>query len=412
MNGSRNAVTRDKFPLTAQTSYWVFLRTDIDGFYLKLMSPNVSSPDFFEELRDWSSWKHLILQKYLRVWVSMLGSRHKELAFVDAFAGAGQYEGDIDGSPLLAAKWNDHPLLAGKGIMVVYACEVDRDSFHQLEQNLTPWSNRQPPAARVYNATFERVMLDIMEITRRIPTFFFIDPCGTKDITFPKLSPLLEQADRVATEILIRIDPNMLSRIVGQILNPDTNPQTSARFRSLALALNLNVGAIEANGDQPGMVELLRQYAEPFRERYRYVQLIPIRASYFAAVKYYLLHATNSPDGCSKINDILSTTEDVLFEKTLLDDAGDQGFLIQPERMPRLTVRHAKSRVVAFLTRKGLSSFVEVCADLACELGPDLREKHHKQAVKELVEEGKVLRGDSGELKRLTTLRVPTLLER
>jgi three-Cys-motif partner protein len=375
--------------------------------------PNLSSSEFHSELKDWGYWKHEILNKYMHVWVSKLAWRRKELAFVDAFAGVGHYEDNSDGSPVIAAKWNSHKLLEEKRL-IVYACEADPDSAIALASNMAPWTSMDPPRAVVYDSSFEDAMPEIMELTKTVPTLFFIDPCGTKDITIPKLRPLLEQEKRGPTEILLRIDPVMLSRFAGWVKAAERDAKkqkTSSKMRELLRQLNVDVDTIAASEEQPWMEDLLGQYLEAFYKRFKYVQLVPIRADYFAAPKYYMVHGTDSPDGCAKVNDVLSTTEDALFEKTATEDAGAQTLLFAPTRTPRVTIRDAKEFVFELLDDNGLTQFVEICAQLAMRFGPDLREKHHKKAVKELLEEKKILRGDSGAITRTTALRLPTRLE-
>lgn len=377
------------------------------------MSPNVSSTQFHNQLKDWGYWKHTILNKYMHVWVSKLAWRRTELAFVDAFAGCGRYEDDSDGSPVIAAKWNDHELLRNKRL-IVHACEPDPDSFAALKDNLARWTSLAPPRGFVYESSFEDAMPEILERTRNVPTLFFIDPCGAKDITAEKLRPILKQRDRAATEILLRIDPGMLSRFAGWVKAAERDAKKqkiSAKMRTLLSQFNIDVDAIAASDDQPEKDELLGQYLGLFDERFEYVQLVPIRAHYFDAPKYYMVHGTDSPDGCAKINDILSTTEDKLFEVTAVEEAAGQAFLFAPTRTPRVTVRDAKDFVVELLSRTGLTTFVEVCAELSKRFGPDLREKDHKKAVKELVSERKVLRGDSGAITRKTPLRLPIPIE-
>jgi len=271
-----------------------------------------------------------------------------------------------------------------------------------------------PPRAFVYESSFEDAMPAILERTRNVPTLFFIDPCGTKDITAEKLRPLLEQRDRAATEILLRIDPGMLSRFAGWVKAAERDAKKqkiSAKMRTLLSQFNIDVDAIAASDDQPEKDELLGQYLGLFNQRFKYVQLVPIRAHYFDAPKYYLVHGTDSPDGCAKVNDILSTTEDELFEVTAVEAAAGQEFLFAPIRTPRVTIRDAKDFVLELLGRNGLTTFVEVCAELSKRFGPDLREKDHKKAVKELVTDQRVLRGDSGAITRKTALRLPIASE-
>lgn len=60
-----------------------------------------------QHLKRVSRIKHVILQKYLPPWAIILGSRHRQLAYFDCFAGPGEYEMEgkpVEGSPLIAVK--------------------------------------------------------------------------------------------------------------------------------------------------------------------------------------------------------------------------------------------------------------------------------------------------------------------
>lgn len=377
------------------------------------MSPNVPSKQFHSDLKEWGRWKHELLQKYLHVWVNKLSFRHKRLGFVDAFAGAGRYGGGEEGSPVIAAKWNDHKVaIDHNATLTIHACEADVTSAVSLKTNLARWMQTSPPRAFVYPVAFEDAMPAILEATKNVPTIFFIDPCGTKDITLPKLKPLLDQKRNKSAplEVLVRVDPVMFTRFAGWLhTDPDDQKKaaTAKKFKKLLTELSIDVEKIESQGCSPGSSELLLEYIQSFSKRFRYVQLIPIRPDYDSAPKYYLVHGTDSPDGAAKINDVLSTTEDSLFSKTTKDRAGDQGLLFEPEREPRVTIAMAKKFALDRVRKRGLLTFVDLCAELAVEFGPDLREKHHRRALKELVTEGRLKRSGKGAYARSTKFEVP-----
>src|SRR5947209_13894128 len=60
-----------------------------------------------QHLKRVSGVKHAILKKYFPSWAKILGSRSSQLAYVDCFAGPGQYEmggKPVEGSPVIAVK--------------------------------------------------------------------------------------------------------------------------------------------------------------------------------------------------------------------------------------------------------------------------------------------------------------------
>lgn len=61
--------------------------------------------EFFERKREWSRWKHRLLQRYLGQFSGIVGSAHPTVYYVDGFAGEGRYKDPPeDGSPVIAAK--------------------------------------------------------------------------------------------------------------------------------------------------------------------------------------------------------------------------------------------------------------------------------------------------------------------
>lgn len=376
---------------------------------------------FFEQRREWSKYKHAILGKYLYVWVSKLSSKYRELAFVDTCAGEGRYDDGAEGSPLIASRMNDQKLLKDKGgRLIVHACESRKKAALRLKAALDSWTSRDPPVAIVYNKAFESVLPELIRATHNMPTLFFIDPYGAGGLTTDTIRPILDDAKRAPTELFLRVDPVLFARFAGWLRKKPRDQRgqrTAASFKRLLnkfvdadhVAEALDLDNKENAFDEPMATALFEEYLTMFYDRFKYVQLIPIRPDYFAAPKYYMVHATDSPDGAAKINDAASTTLDTLFTTTLerrsaKKSPGQTDLFGAPQREPRVTIAHAKAHVLKVLGDEQEHPFVNVCADLAMEFGPDLREKHHKKAIKELLAEEAIRRVGEGEFKRSTTL--------
>src|SRR5215831_11307744 len=61
--------------------------------------------EFFQHRREWSRWKHHLLRRYLGQFAGIVGSTHRQVYYVDGFAGEGRYKDPPeDGSPVIAAK--------------------------------------------------------------------------------------------------------------------------------------------------------------------------------------------------------------------------------------------------------------------------------------------------------------------
>jgi hypothetical protein len=197
------------------------------------------------------------------------------------------------------------------------------------------------------------------------------------------------------------VDPTLLKRFSGWLRqrNRDNRGQRTAEgFRHLLEKLNIDVESVDVeqldeSGDSgPSTSELFEQYLQLFTKRFRYVQVIPIRPSYYAAPKYFLVHGSDSPHGAAFINDAVSTSEDRLYEETheARDrEVGQTNLFGPPERSPRYTLAELRAAVLeAMQEHRGAVKFIELRADLALRFGPDFREKDHKAAVRYLVEQG------------------------
>jgi three-Cys-motif partner protein len=351
---------------------------------------------FFARRFEWSVWKHLVLAKYLQIWVYKLGSAHPRLAFVDTNAGAGLYDDGSKGSPLLAAEWNGRQVGDHFAHVDVYACEVEADEASKLRRALTHWMGLTPPRAFVYESPFWEVLPEIFEATRAVPSLFFIDPFSVTDIGFDKLEPLLHDRKRASTEVLVRVDPVMFARMAGWAQDR-TRPEKSSRaaesFKRLLTKFNIDGDAIAdamRSGSEPAKAELFANYLELFERRFKWVQAIPIRPTYWSAPKYYLVHGTDSAHGAALINDAVSTNEDSLYADTVADDETRVGqyALFPAERSPRSSLRELRDAALKLVQASPMRSivFIELRAQLVKAFGPEFREKHHKAAVRALIE--------------------------
>lgn len=372
----------------------------------------------FAQVLEWSKYKHELLAKYLRVWCYKLGSQHRELAFVDTHAGAGKYDDGKDGSPLIAAKLNGDPAMASRGTgMTVHAFETEAGVVKLLRSNLAPFTSQQPPRAVVYEQSFFVDPTPVVSATRAVPTLFLIDPFGTTEVTSDHLRPLLTDKKRASTEVLVRIDPTMLARFAGQArraIRTGGADQQGGAFGRLLERLNIDTEPLadEANGAcmPQDKYDLLEQYLRLYTNRFRFVQLVPVRANYAAAPKYMLVHGTDSEHGAAHLNDIVSKLEDSLFEETYERrdlESGQHSLFGPPQRAPSYSEAELDARTLAIVAGKAEIPFINVRAGLSMQFGPNFREKHHKASARRLLAAGNIsVVGDVATLEANTTLRI------
>lgn len=350
----------------------------------------------FNQLQDWGAQKHRILSHYLTPWARKLGSRWPELAFVDLCAGAGRYYDGPAGSPLLAAQVNDELGKRGKRL-VVHACEAASGNYSRLREALKVYLEAAPPLAHVYGVRFQDVLLRILGETRGQPTLIFLDPYGVRDLTKSDLTPILNDAGRAPTELLVRVPPRALARMAGWLVDRERKAsaqKTAEGVRTLLKNLDisqellLEAAAADDFHAGPDADVLFRSYLRKFRGRFAYVRGIPIRPRFGAAPKYFLVHCTDHPDGVLIMNDVASVAEDRLFVEQEKVRDKEQLPLLQPERAPKVSLSEAAKDLTQRLTRGKQYPYKELRLALVEMYGPEFREKQHRRIVDLMLKQG------------------------
>jgi len=141
--------------------------------------------------------KHQILDKYLRTWISKLGSTNERLGYIDGFAGRGYYEDGSPGSPILAmrAAQAQHEKIGKLQTFLCKFIEINDKNYKSLEKLIEEESRKCTVAkCELHNSSFESVVsafLDELEGLRPIPIFYFIDPFGWDGVPFPIIQRIL-----------------------------------------------------------------------------------------------------------------------------------------------------------------------------------------------------------------------------
>lgn len=180
--------------------------------------------------------KIAILRSYLHVWFSIFSRishfAGKDLWYIDGFAGPGEYTKYADGSPIAALKAAATALdqAAGTWLAGDIHClmiEEDPKRFANLKRRLEAQS--QHP--RVHRHLFEGSFADgvawikrqrVNPFAAQNPLFAFIDPFGTKGLSFEVIRDLLS---RPACEVLVNFDSDGAARVLkgGEDSNHDEN---------------------------------------------------------------------------------------------------------------------------------------------------------------------------------------------
>lgn len=166
--------------------------------------------EFFSDIKDWSVRKLNIIEKYIGGFSRILGSTHKEVYYVDGFAGRGIYEKGEKGSPVLAAEVSQAFLQ--KNMPFTLKCinvEKDQDNFSNLSAETKRFGNLVKNLEGAFEDNIDNILLEI----RGNPAIFFIDDFGIKGTGWESVEKVVARKD--STDIWIRFDYKTVLRLAG-----------------------------------------------------------------------------------------------------------------------------------------------------------------------------------------------------
>ena len=352
------------------------------------------SSNFFNELKEWSEIKHNLLEKYLQPYCYKLGSWNNELFYIDGFAGPGTYKKDKrKGSPLIAMErakqfCEEKKRFSLKCIFV----ECDKTYYTELKNHTIELEN--VGLVYTFHGKFEDNIREILNIIKKSPAFFFIDPFGLSPIKFDILKPIFER--EASTELLINFSLKGLQRLAGNLdAHTITNrAQKSARTKVYVLSQVLNTDRwIDIWCWEPRHVErdrkILCLYEENLGRHFEHIFSYPIRTNLKENPKYYLVFATGHIDAVLLMNDFICAeeerlrlhTQDIMGMKDLFENIERDKLFQEIKKEIHLLGTKTKQ-----ITRRGIWE----------KLIPDrfglLKTKEYNRAIKDLDEEGCIKR--------------------
>jgi three-Cys-motif partner protein len=140
--------------------------------------------------------KHEVLREYLSAWFPILGSFAGRIAFIDGFAGPGQYSKGEPGSPLIALDVFRQHAARIKGEAVFLFVEEDTERAAHLEkviESRTPLpSNCKYEVATSDFETKMSAVLDSLKTGQIAPAFMMLDPFGVAGMPMSLVTRLLK----------------------------------------------------------------------------------------------------------------------------------------------------------------------------------------------------------------------------
>jgi three-Cys-motif partner protein len=371
----------------------------------------MAEQDFFEEQKEWSRRKIIILGKYFKTFARILGSPGQPVYYVDGFAGPGIYDDRGTGSPIVAARIAVDLSQSPKAYDVkCINVEANRRFYDNLCTNLAEFS---PDVVVNRFGEFDRHLPEILSLIGNAPTLFFLDPFGLGRLDWQILEPLFTRLAK--TEVLINFNTRQARRLAG-FLNSNY-----AHAESWVGKLTSVMGTEKwirdwTDAKRKDTDERAETLACIYREqllgpgRFSWACSYPIRSIPDEALKYHLIYGTRHPLGIDIMNEILCGVEEE-FQAQLFDVRRQRPIqlhmfeppLMTPEEAEQANVEELTSDILEIGLQRGQLTFLHLKMQLFGKWFGRVRSKHYRKACKTL-RDANLLKTDSARIDNKTIL--------
>ncbi len=316
--------------------------------------------EFFKELREWSSRKLNIIQKYLDGFSRILGTSSQTMYYVDGFAGKGIYGNGKEGSPVRAAK------LAISSYPQKLFCinvEQDPDNFADLTEQTQAFCH----VVKNYPGTFSSNVNKILNDISCFPSLFFLDDFGVQGSDWLTVEKLLRRP--YITDVWIRFDHKTVRRLDG-FFNSGGKGATQktvllGEYFGIQDPVKLHQ-LLDGPTPEIRIQNAVRTYAQQLKVvlgQNGFVGYYPIRAI-DGQSKYHLLFACRNSTAANLANDVVNNVEERFEleqldykEQQRLEKTGQQYlFSVDPtrEEIHQSKVNWLKSQIPELVSKKGV----------------------------------------------------------
>ncbi|MEW9555956.1 three-Cys-motif partner protein TcmP [Nonomuraea sp. NPDC050783] len=363
---------------------------------------------FFEGKKAAAILKHEILKQYAAPFTGKVGkySQGNRVAFIDGYAGEGQYQDGTEGSPALLMR-TAHKLLPTRRLECMFV-EKDRDCLEKLRALVA--AEGQGVIAEVYEGDVKEHLDVLLERNKGIPLFVFLDPFGLM-VPFDDVVKIFKRSGGTgapATEVLINFNATGLRRIAGHLSSSTPSEATLRRMDDVCGGNWWRKSWIDnANDRQAAEAAVVEGYAKRLSEaatpHYGY-WTAEVRNKAHHKPLYYLIFLTRHIEGLVVFGEAVSLglqewrrvvnekeTEGTLFAGEDLFEQSEK--VLADEWVAEITtnLRRLLSEGKSFVISDRYSEVYGKALGLA-------RQKHLRKAWKELLGEGLTKTDSKGDL--------------
>jgi three-Cys-motif partner protein len=160
----------------------------------------MSSKTFFDDQREQSLVKSIIVSKYFWAWAKVItsvqdryDSSDKSIAYIDLFAGPGRYEDNTKSTPLLVLeKAVSDSKMAER--LVTFFNDKDPKNAQSLQMAIRglPGVEKLKHKPTVKNIEIDSAIVEQFKQMKLVPTLLFVDPWGYKGLSLNLIDAVLK----------------------------------------------------------------------------------------------------------------------------------------------------------------------------------------------------------------------------
>jgi three-Cys-motif partner protein len=351
----------------------------------------MNSDDFFQSKKPWSPYKDMILEYYLKPYLTKVCSFGKSVVVFDCFAGPGRFEDGSDGSPLIIAKAIRQLADKGKNVSAIFIEEKKR-YFKLLQTTVKDYQD----ICNAKHENFEDSAKEIAKIGRNNTVFVYIDPYGIKSLRFDVLAEIYANIDKGSSvEVLLNFNASSLVRNGLAALKCN---QQDENEEELDKTMTLNDIDEIAGGDYWRDIvasnisfadkedQCVIAYMQLMKKYFDEVCFYSIKEKYGHSIpKYRLLFGSRHEDAFMLMNDAICNARDMFlgqqYVEGMLVDMRAKDEIHDPQRLQQAIV----DSLTTSITRKKLIS----CA--THKVFAEYKESEYKQTIGSLIKDKKIL---------------------
>jgi three-Cys-motif partner protein len=386
--------------------------------------------EFFERRREWSRWKHRLLQRYLGQFSGIVGSTHRTVYYIDGFAGEGRYKDPPeDGSPVLAARIAADAVAKNREFRL-RCINIEPDGYTELCASTASFD---PSLVENRKGTIADNLDAVLATIGKDPALFFLDPCGHKGMEWQVVMRIVERATVAITEVLLNFFITKIDVHGGYLRSTEKQAaKFVARLDALFGTEEWRPTWDDTLVQEERMLKLTDFYMHRLAKAFAAASAQGITARYAVKtidgdLKYFLLYGTRHPRGGRAMSEavfrVTMEYEDARAAAVRAAmDASPQRFLFGPEAPPTdedidaEIVRRLRSDILALAASRKRFKLPDAEEALLPTWFGRAVEKHYRRACAQLVEEKKaqILSPKpvpTGRKKERVTIGADTLIE-